>query len=147
MASNVGPVQAVVGLSGLNSTVGGFSITRERIARVDVPAALSNSDLDAVQKDLEILTTMLSTRRTEFVSLSNAMLEQDVDQVTRLAQSLGLSEASFTERKGGLWGLVIVIAIAAAVLLESDSPSPAPPPPPPPPAGASDGGAPDGGGG
>jgi hypothetical protein len=56
---------------------------------------------------------VVDTRRSDFLELTNAVAAHDLPRAARSAKELGLSEAGFAERQGGVWGLIIVIAIAA----------------------------------
>jgi hypothetical protein len=125
-------VRAVVGLTGLDVSEGGLTITTDRLARMALPETFERAHLSTAQRDLAILTELLEQYPDQVVELQNAVTGRDMGRARSIAANIGLSEERFVAGQGGVWGLVIVIAIAAAVLLSSDSPPPPPPPPPPP---------------
>lgn len=131
-------VQAVIGLTGFEATVGGARVIRDRLIRLDLPQNFTRYDIQLVQEDLKILSDMADRHPEKLLALQNAVLKHDYGAARRLASEIGLNEEEFVARGGGGIAVIIAIAIAAALLLESDSP---PPPPPPQP----DGGAPDAG--
>jgi hypothetical protein len=122
----------IIGLIGLEGSVGGVQVTRERLARLKLPENFTGEHIDVIQQDLSIMSGLVSQYPSEFLELQNAVLSQDLATARKLANDIGLSEEAFAARRGGIVLLIAAIAVAAALLLESDSP----PPPPPPPADA-----------
>ena len=141
MSPAYGP-SAVIGLTGVETTIDGLGVSSEHLARLQLPAELTAEHMERMRNDLAILAETASTRADEWMEFQNAALARDPKAV-RLADELGLTESKMAAKGGGaLWVVVAVMAVAAALLLESDTP---PTPAPAPDGGAPDGGAPDAG--
>jgi hypothetical protein len=141
MSPAYGP-QAVVGVTGLETTIDGVAVSSERLLRLQLPDKFTAEHMERVRNDLAILAETASEKPEEWMAFQNAALARD-PSAARLADELGLTESKMLAKGGGVLWVVVVIAVAAALLLESDTPPT--PQPATPDAGAPDGGAPDAG--
>jgi hypothetical protein len=128
MAQKLGPIQAVIGLTGLEAQSGGLGIVMERFARVRLPERISSEDVEVMRRDLEILAETAKEHRDRFAELQNSVLDHDLPTARRIADELGLTEEKIAARGGGQWKIIITTAVMV-YLLTSGEPEPAPRPP------------------
>jgi hypothetical protein len=127
-------VQAVLGLTGLETQSGGVRVLRERYARVDLPQRFGAEHVGLMQKDLEILAGIVKQYPEDVLALQNAVLGHDFATANRLASKIGLTEDKIAANGGGLVGAIlggIALLVVFGLLLESDTPVPPDPQPTP----------------
>jgi hypothetical protein len=132
-----GPVQVVIGLTGLEAESGDVNISQEQIFRIAMPASINSRHIELLRRDCEILAGIARDHPHTLVTLHNAALNSDFPTANRLANEIGLREERFYAEGGGMWGWIIaagVVFLAAAAFSGDSPPSPPPPPPDPPPA-------------
>src|SRR4051794_23620769 len=101
------PVQLVFGLTGYAATVGGVNVTRDRVARLDLPQNFSAENLKTMQKDLEILSQAVANSPDDIVALQNAVLANNFHSARDVAHKLGLAEEALVAQGGGYVWLVV----------------------------------------
>jgi hypothetical protein len=104
-ASNL---QAVVHLEGLKQTKGGFEISTDCVRRLEIPAEVTQLDIQRAQRDCEILGAMLRNNSKEALELISAIQRGKLDDAKRVARKIGLTEPEFSEQGGGLMWLVVI---------------------------------------
>ena len=122
MAQKLGPIEAVIGLTGFETQSGGVGIVTERIARVRLPERMSNEDVEVVRRDLEILAETVKDHGDRFLELQNAVLDHDLPTARRIADELGLTEEKMVARGGGQWKWIVASAVLGYLLTPEEKP-------------------------
>jgi hypothetical protein len=129
-------IQAVIGLTGFVSQQRNIKMFNERFTRIELPEKFAPEHIEMMLKDLSLISEIAAKQPDDFLSLNNAILNNDLPKANQLSRKINLTEKYLLANGGNAWGVVIIIAIGAALLLSSDTP-PTPQP--------SDGGPPDAG--
>ena len=111
-------VQAIVGLTGCEGTTGGFSVSTDRVVRLELPRQVTEYDLGVMQKDFELLASLLKDHPAEMVSFFNASLNHHVRTAFETAKRLGLREEQFIAKGGGIIWWIVGAVVAADVLFD-----------------------------
>ncbi len=124
----------VIGLTGLTSESGGFTIQQDRVLKLEIPTDLG--DCEVVRRDFELLAGIAGQHPESLNALHKAAIVNDVPAVTRIANEIGLTEDRFAARGGGIfWAMIALagagLAYAAATGSGSSEHAPGPSQPPP----------------
>jgi hypothetical protein len=141
-------VHAVIGLTGLTTQSGEFTLHQERVVRFAVPPAVGRRHAEIIQRDSALLADVAANYADELGALHDAAMRGDFPTAGRIAEEIGLTEERALAEGGGMWGWIALAAvgIGIALVVKSDSdPAPGPQDPPPPVNDIPDGGLPPGG--
>ena len=129
--SSSGQYQAVVGLKGLESALGGIPVKVDRLLYVDIPDQLDVDFIRRLQQDLEVIVAKLRDNPDEMVELFASIAGHNIQDAHELASSQELAllpaagqetaeeGAAITEGAGGM-GLLITAALYGALLYSSN---------------------------
>jgi hypothetical protein len=124
-------VQAIVGLTGLTSNSGGYTLHGERVIRIELPESYDAERMKRLQKDFELIAGMIEQHPDDIAALHNAVLQQDSKRAGEIAAKVGLDEGKIVAQGGGAWaavGIAVVVLVGFGLLLAHDTP-PVPEPP------------------
>ena len=106
----------VIGLTGCECKTGGFSVSTDRVLKVELPQQFTEKDVGVMQKDFEELGDLLERYPKEIAEFFNASLKHNIRAAHEQAKKLGLGEEEFTTSGGGIiWWLVGAIVAADVV--------------------------------
>jgi hypothetical protein len=127
-------VHAIIGLTGLTTESGEFTLHQERVVRFAVPTAVDRRHAEMIRRDSELLAEIAGNYADELGSLHNAAVRGDFPTAGRIAREIGLTEERAVAEGGGMWGWIALaaIGIGIGILIQSeDDQAPGPPEPPP----------------
>jgi hypothetical protein len=111
-------VHAVVGLTACEGKTGGFSVSTDRVLRIELPRQFTEKDLEVMHKDFQQLAALLKDRPKDMASFFNASLNHKIREANGAAKKLGLREEEFTAEGGGIIWWVVGAVVAADVLFD-----------------------------
>ncbi|MEY2517706.1 MAG: hypothetical protein QOJ89_5064 [bacterium] len=129
-------VHVVIGMTGLTTQSGGFTIKQDRVLSFPVPRDFASSHCAVARRDFELLAEIAGKESESLGRLHKAAIENDPATATRIANEIGLTEERFVAEGGGVWTAMIVLAAvglayAAATSGGSSEPVSGPSQPPP----------------
>ncbi len=142
-------VHAIIGLTGLTTESGDFTLHHERVVRFAVPTSIDRRHAEMIRRDSELLAEIAGKYADELGALHNAAARGDFPAAGRIARDIGLTEERAVAEGGGMWGWIALAAVGIGIaILAQSGEDHAPGPPDPPPAPTEplpDGGLPPGG--
>lgn len=120
--SEAGDGSVEVRISGPDKTVGGLSTYQDILYRIAIPSSFASKEVAIAQRDFEILGGMMRDQPGKVQEMIRSVLCGDAALARTIGNELGLDEAKFVAKGGGLPVAVVVIAVACALLLASDNP-------------------------
>jgi hypothetical protein len=127
-------VHAIIGLSGLTTQSGEFTLQHERVVHFAVPTVVDRRHSEMIRRDSALLAEIAGSYADELGALHNAAVRGDFPTAGRIARQIGLTEQRAVAEGGGMWGWIALAAvgIGIAILAQSgDDHAPGPPEPPP----------------
>jgi hypothetical protein len=109
-------------IGGQSKAVGGLSTFQDIIYQIVIPHSFSGKEVGIAQRDFEILAEMMKDHPDKVQDMIQSVLSGNAARARTTGSELGLDEAKFIAKGGGLPVAVIVIAVACALLLASDNP-------------------------
>jgi hypothetical protein len=115
-------MDVTIGISGIRRTIDGLGTSQARTLRIRVPERFTDSDLGVVRRDADEIAALLRDRPSEMTELLRAALAADMAAARRIAASIGLGEAAFEAKGGGLiWWVVVVVAVGIVLGTEGEA--------------------------
>jgi hypothetical protein len=97
----------VLGIVSFSHDKAGLAMSTDHVTRVQLPNRLSTEDVQRMQKDYELLASVLRDHPEEMKNLFEAHSQKDIKSARRIAGTLGISEESFKAQGGGvIWAIV-----------------------------------------
>lgn len=108
-------IQAVIGLTGFETDVGGMKLSAERFIRLQLPETITAEHVALMQKDLEALSCLARDYPDQVAALQNAAARNDFGTAARVANEIGMNEEGL-RRAGGAQTGVAVAVLAVLVI-------------------------------
>jgi hypothetical protein len=103
-----------ISVSGKRIAAGQIEADSTYGASIDAPHDLSDAQIEALQCDLQILSSALRSNPEAVNAILAAGQSGDFSQARKLAEENKLLEQDFVDQGGGLW---LALAVGAAILL------------------------------
>jgi hypothetical protein len=98
-------------IGGLHRSVSDIDALLSHSGRLEIPSDFPLEGIRRAQVDAEIVATRLRENADEMQELLQAYVAGDNSKVKRLIDELGLTEANFQEKGGGIFWVVVVVGV------------------------------------
>lgn len=105
-------VTLICGIVGLDRGDHAFPMSMDKVNRVRLPSRFGPEDIQRIGTDFEILAGMFRDHPEEMARMLESYARKDAAASRKMAESLRISEETFTSQGGGIfWGVVAGLVV------------------------------------